>query len=89
MIYMIFYSIDWGKEMILKVPEHCSYSVFDAKGNPLNWVVWADTETGMEIAGIAHVLKRLKVYPEQLDRTKQDDIDLLYKIAGADKKNEC
>ncbi len=36
------------------------------------------------IAGIAHVLKRLKVYPEQLGRTKQDDIDLLYKIAGAD-----
>jgi len=32
--------------MILKVPEHCSYSVFDAHGNPLNWVVWADTETG-------------------------------------------
>ncbi len=36
------------------------------------------------IAGIAHILKRLKVYPEQLTRTKQDDIDLLYKIAGAD-----
>jgi hypothetical protein len=36
------------------------------------------------IAGIAHILKRLKVYPEQLGRTKQDDIDLLYKIAGAD-----
>lgn len=36
------------------------------------------------IAGIAHILKRLKVYPEQLGRTKQDDIDLLYKIAEAD-----
>jgi len=32
--------------MILKVPEHCLYSVFDANGYPLNWVVWADTETG-------------------------------------------
>jgi hypothetical protein len=36
------------------------------------------------IAGIAHILKRLKVYPEQLTRTKQDDIDLLHKIAGTD-----
>lgn len=32
--------------MILKVPDHCGYEVFDAYGNPLNWVVWADTLTG-------------------------------------------
>jgi len=33
------------------------------------------------VAGIALVLDRLKLYPEQAGRTKQDDLDLLWRIA--------
>jgi len=34
------------------------------------------------VAGIAEALRRLRVYPEQLGRTQQDDVDLLFRIAG-------
>lgn len=33
------------------------------------------------VAGIAMVVQRLKVYPEQLSRTHRDDVQLLWKIA--------
>jgi hypothetical protein len=33
------------------------------------------------VAGIALILSRLKLYPEQVGRTKQDDLDLLWRIA--------
>ncbi len=35
------------------------------------------------LRGIAEALRRLRVYPEQLGRTQQDDVDLLFRIAGA------
>lgn len=34
------------------------------------------------LRGIAEALRRLRVYPEQLGRTQQDDVDLLFRIAG-------
>ena len=33
------------------------------------------------VAGIALIVQRLKVYPEQLSRTHLDDVELLWKIA--------
>lgn len=33
------------------------------------------------VAGIALIVQRLKVYPEQLSRTHRDDVELLWKIA--------
>ena len=38
------------------------------------------------VAGIALVIDRLKLYPEQLLRTKKDDLDLLWRIAGVPEK---
>lgn len=33
------------------------------------------------VAGIALIVQRLKVYPEQLSRTHRDDVELLWEIA--------
>jgi hypothetical protein len=38
-------------------------------------------EDRQAVAGIAMVVQRLKVYPEQISRTHRDDVELLWKIA--------
>jgi hypothetical protein len=40
------------------------------------------------VSGIALVLDRLKLYPEQVGRTKRDDLDLLWRISGANVKED-
>ena len=52
-------------------------------GSPPNGAVngWLTEEERDAVAGIALILSRLKLYPEQVGSTKQDDIDLLWRIA--------
>ena len=44
--------------MILKVPEHCFYRVYDANGNYLDCCIWCDTETG-EAVHVKNPIERI------------------------------
>jgi len=68
-------------DMILKVPEHCSYDVFDTNGIRLEFCVWCDTETGEAVHIITPIEHVINDAGEEVFKTKwcQHPAPLLYR----------
>lgn len=67
--------------MLPKTGSASSASEQQNKGNDIATNGLLTAEERDAVAGIALVIDRLKLYPEQLLRTKKDDLDLLWRIA--------